>query len=648
MWATDVTINFGTTTGYWAAHNDATYTDSDSRTWTRVCSVSNMSGQAGYSQFGNTSNTPTATLTATAGSDITVTAFSVTMSGASGGNSPTTGTIYLYKKSGKTETELATASVNGTTAVTCSITSSQAFSSTDELEVKYVGTTKAVRVTQLSYSYTTSGGGGGGSSVSAPTFSPAAGAVAAGSTITLSHADADAIRYTTDGTNPTKTTGTVYSAPITITTATTIKAIAIKGENVSSVASASYTITVATPTFSLEGGSYLEGTSVTLTSAGNTIYYTTDGSTPNNTSTECTGSIAIAAGKKTYKAIAYDTYGNASGVITRTYTGITPTSLPFSWTGTSDNGKENLAAQTGVVVNLSSDYAASNAPYRLKYDGTSKYVMIFTNEKPEVVSFTAKLFEAANTGSKMKVQASADGIDFTDIEEFTIKGAANATFEFTTSNAFASTDRVVKIALSSKDKNVGVGTISISAISYTMNAYEWSTFVSDKALDFTGSGVKAYGVTGHSGNALTLTSELTTVAANTPLLLNATEGEHIIKVVASGGDVDGNLLKAGTGAISKEDGKTKYVLGIEGGKATFLKIDDVSATVPTDKAYLEFNEEINAPVLSFDGEGTTGISTLNVERGTLNDNSYYMLDGRRVAQPTKGLYIVNGKKVIIK
>ena len=45
---------------------------------------------------------------------------------------------------------------------------------------------------------------------------------------------------------------------------------------------------------------------------------------------------------------------------------------------------------------------------------------------------------------------------------------------------------------------------------------------------------------------------------------------------------------------------------------------------------------------------TTGIETLNVERGTLNDNSYYMLDGRRVAQPTKGLYIVNGKKVVIK
>ena len=58
----------------------------------------------------------------------------------------------------------------------------------------------------------------------------------------------------------------------------------------------------------------------------------------------------------------------------------------------------------------------------------------------------------------------------------------------------------------------------------------------------------------------------------------------------------------------------------------------------------------------FDG-GTTGVETLNatphslrenVERGTLNDNSYYMLDGRRLAQPTKGIYIINGKKVAIK
>lgn len=156
-WAVDVTINFGTTTGYWAAHTNASYTDSDQRVWTRTCSVSNMSGQAAYSQFGNSSN-PCESLefTATAGDNMTVTAFSVTMAGASGSSNPTKGTIYLYKRaSNGTETQLAEASVNGTTSVTCSISSNQSFSSTDVLKVSYVGTAKAIRVYKLEYSYTT-------------------------------------------------------------------------------------------------------------------------------------------------------------------------------------------------------------------------------------------------------------------------------------------------------------------------------------------------------------------------------------------------------------------------------------------------------------------------------------------------------------
>ena len=157
-WAddTEVTINFGSTEGYWAAHNDASYTDSDSRTWTRTFSAGGKSSYStNYSQFGNASNTCTdLEFIATAGEDMTLTAFSVTMSGASGGSSPTTGTIYLYKKSGDTETQLATASVSGTDNVICSITSNQAFSSTDELEVKYIGTNKAIRVSKLTYSYT--------------------------------------------------------------------------------------------------------------------------------------------------------------------------------------------------------------------------------------------------------------------------------------------------------------------------------------------------------------------------------------------------------------------------------------------------------------------------------------------------------------
>lgn len=77
-----------------------------------------------------------------------------------------------------------------------------------------------------------------------PTATPAAGAVASGATVALTSATTNAvIRYTTDGTDPTETS-TVYSAPITISEETTIKAIATaEGLAASDVLEAHYTVT---------------------------------------------------------------------------------------------------------------------------------------------------------------------------------------------------------------------------------------------------------------------------------------------------------------------------------------------------------------------------------------------------------------------
>ena len=73
----------------------------------------------------------------------------------------------------------------------------------------------------------------------------------------------------------------------------------------------------------------------------------------------------------------------------------------------------------------------------------------------------------------------------------------------------------------------------------------------------------------------------------------------------------------------------------------YFKIGDGSAAAPVNSFNIDFS----------DGE-TTGIETLNIERGTWNDDSWYTLDGRKIAngqKPTaKGLYIHNGKKEIIK
>ena len=77
-----------------------------------------------------------------------------------------------------------------------------------------------------------------------PTFSPATGTYTSTQTVTITTATSGAsIRYTTDGSTPSETAGTLYSGPITVSSTTTIHAIAYEsGMTDSLVASATYTI----------------------------------------------------------------------------------------------------------------------------------------------------------------------------------------------------------------------------------------------------------------------------------------------------------------------------------------------------------------------------------------------------------------------
>src|SRR5262249_38337018 len=84
----------------------------------------------------------------------------------------------------------------------------------------------------------------GSSVVVAPVFTPAAGSYNAGQAVSLSTITAGAsIRYTTNGSTPSSTVGTLYSAPFSIAVTTTLKAIAYKaGMTDSGIASAVFTV----------------------------------------------------------------------------------------------------------------------------------------------------------------------------------------------------------------------------------------------------------------------------------------------------------------------------------------------------------------------------------------------------------------------
>ncbi len=181
-----------------------------------------------------------------------------------------------------------------------------------------------------------------------------------------------------------------------------------------------------------------------------------------------------------------------------------------------------------------------------------------------------------------------------------------------------------------------------------ISAVGWNTFSSPAGLNFTSvTTAKAYMVTGASGSTLTLTQATGTVPANTGLLISGTESAKIdIPVIGtSTTDVSANKLKAGTGAsVNAED---KYVMVARGGKAVFAPTNENAATVPVGKAYLDLEGVSLAPGFVIDDSEATGILSLESQK-SLSDGNFYDLQGRKVTQPTKGLYIVNGKKVVIK
>ena len=72
-----------------------------------------------------------------------------------------------------------------------------------------------------------------------------------------------------------------------------------------------------------------------------------------------------------------------------------------------------------------------------------------------------------------------------------------------------------------------------------------------------------------------------------------------------------------------------------------------AGTIPAGKAYLLADDITSAPELTINFGGTTGIADVRSKKADVR-GEIYNLNGQRVAQPAKGLYIQNGRKVILK
>jgi hypothetical protein len=200
-----------------------------------------------------------------------------------------------------------------------------------------------------------------------PTFSPAPGAYSLPQFVTLSDTPGAVIYYTTNGTTPT-TNSPVYSTPVPVNATTTIEAIAVAtGFNNSAIAAGTYfqqgTPTAATPTFSPAPGFYSLPQSVTLsdTTPGAVIYYTTDGTTPTASSPVYSTPISVSA-TTTIQAIAVSTcYGN-SGIAAGTYSFVQSQTIAFSTIPTQTYPAGPLTLNATASSGLPVSYAILSGP----------------------------------------------------------------------------------------------------------------------------------------------------------------------------------------------------------------------------------------------------------------------------------------------
>ena len=260
--------------------------------------------------------------------------------------------------------------------------------------------------------------------------------------------------------------------------------------------------------------------------------------------------------------------------------------------------------------------------------------------------------------------------DITDGQQtFNVKEGSNVVLTLTPNDGF----KVSKVTVNGEDKTSYVvnGQLTLSNVTANMtvtvtfgSAADYATVtvgsqggvtfspVSD--VDFTSvSGVKAYIGSGFNRKTGVLTmTRVYDVPAGEGLLLKGASGTYQIPYQQSY-SIYSNLLKgvsSETNLSATTGGYVNYVLGSGSSGTGFYRVPASGTTLAAGHAYLQIPAETAAGsrtlTISFDDEDeATAIS--DVERQDA-ESAVYDLQGRRVEQPRSGLYIRNGKKVIIK
>lgn len=478
------------------------------------------------------------------------------------------------------------------------------------------------------------------------------------------NAQESTIYYTTNGDTPTKNS-TVYSEPFSISETTTVKAIAVKGDYCSDIVSTVYTKVeeeaLVDVSFSINGNvstkTILKGGELLETSLPEVIL-------PEG--------INLKGWSKNKNSTDVETFPITNITDDITLYAVFARPAPFQLV---TDVKELTAGDKVIIASTDYNVAISTTTmgdYAYKTEVDIKEDILIPTAETRVFTLgkNEDIFTFEDDG---KYLAYPD-LDNSDKNYLTMQDADGSLDSWTITitegvaviNNKKYTDRKIKYNSSysrfstytdrSAQKPISIykeATSEVLSTTYTpvtISSIGYATMYLADAVAMSAS-VEAYIATGVNGNYLQMEQVMGTLPAETGVILKAAEGEYaFIHSTEKAADLSRNLLK---GTLTNEyiDGAGYVLSAPEGVVGLYAaKLTGGKFLNNANKAYLPASAVAsNAPMFSFsrggDEEDTTGIeysSPLN----SMPSTAIYDLTGRRVEKMEKGIYIVNGKKVI--
>lgn len=520
---------------------------------------------------------------------------------------------------------------------------------------------------------------------------PEAGTYPAAQTVTLTSSYEGAkIYYTTDDTEPT-TESAEYTAAIPVTiSGTTVKALAVAEGYDNATIEAAYTIKPDQPKFSEESKTFKDPLAVTLTlpetaSAGAKIHYAIDG-TATAESDVYDGTPITISGKNDGEkiilhAVVVDEYGNVGTEKYCTYTYSDAiifdfTANPNVWgiEPTNDNTVSNTDGKTLEVAGVVLTTASGTGTYKTCIYGTSSYTLRMYKDGSSITLTAPANYEITS-------------VTFTGSSLNNLKEETTGTAVSTTNNKWEGSAQAITFIASGscQIKTISVtlkkmpapttGTFTFTAQDAEGNYY--ATFSTDHYIVFpeevelsTVTGINEDGTLMYfvkTPDETPVTDEVGSVKGslvpkNTGVLLKSSKAEVTYYFPTS--DVTGSII-SWFKPVTNEDGTFE---GREGYKYYKLAYDNYTdktglgfywgaengAPFKSKKglAVLEVPETTTsgaAPTHFLIGGGTDGISNVKSDVKADKDGVIYNIAGQRVNAATKpGLYIIGGKKVVVK